>query len=380
MYKIDKANKKTEKVQESTFESLGITERYDIQEWIANNPEILEYDSELLIIQKEFDGFEETNRRLDLLALDSNGNLVIIENKRDDTGTDVTWQAINYASFCSTLTKREIISIYRDYLFQYEKKNYSEEETEQFIDEFLDNQNIAYPTDSQRIILVAHNFRKEVLSAVQWLNTNGLDITCIRFTPYEFNNNLLLDVDRILPQDEIKDYTLKMAAKAADKKSQKVEQGQFAERNLKFWKYFSTIFNTKGTVFENVNSWDATKDNYKNASAKFGKSIQFNLVITNDNARVELYIGSSDKEYNKNVFDFYNSHKQEIEEELSDYVIIWQRLDKGKASRIALVDSDVNPSNEKCWDEVVNFLIKALSDFVPVMSKEKYKNKVNKIK
>lgn len=34
---------------------------------------------ELLIIQKEFDGFADTRERLDLLAIDKNGNLVIIE-------------------------------------------------------------------------------------------------------------------------------------------------------------------------------------------------------------------------------------------------------------------------------------------------------------
>lgn len=299
MYKINRDSKQTEKIQEVTFESLGITERYDIQEWVAKDPSILEYDSELLIIQKEFDGFEDTNRRLDLLALDSNGNLVIIENKRDDTGTDVTWQAINYASFCSTLTKQEIVSIYRDYLLRYENTSYSEEEAEQFIDDFLDSKNITYPTDSQRIILVAHNFRKEVLSAVQWLNNNGLDITCIRFTPYKFNDNLLLDVDRILPQEEIKDYTLKMAAKVADKKSQNAEQSKSQQRNLRFWKYFSNKFNTKGTVFENVNSWDTTKDHWKNVSAKFGKSLQYSFVITQDKVQLEFYIGSSDKEYNK---------------------------------------------------------------------------------
>lgn len=53
-----------------------------MQEWIANNPESL--DEELLIIQKEFDGFNDTNERLDLLALDKQGNLVVIENKLDD--------------------------------------------------------------------------------------------------------------------------------------------------------------------------------------------------------------------------------------------------------------------------------------------------------
>lgn len=52
MYRINRDSKQTEKIQEVTFESLGITERYDIQEWVAKDPSILEYDSELLIIQK----------------------------------------------------------------------------------------------------------------------------------------------------------------------------------------------------------------------------------------------------------------------------------------------------------------------------------------
>ena len=40
----------------------------------------------LLIIQKEFDDFEDTRERLDLLALDKKGRLVVIENKLDDSG------------------------------------------------------------------------------------------------------------------------------------------------------------------------------------------------------------------------------------------------------------------------------------------------------
>ncbi len=340
-----------------SFEKLKIQEKEDIQEWIANDPSILEYDSELLIIQKEFDGFENTNRRLDLLALDSNGNLVIIENKRDDTGADVTWQAINYASFCSTLTKQDVISIYRDYLEKYNEEHCTEEEVNQKINDFLDNKVTVYPSDTQRIILVAHNFRKEVLSASQWLNSNGLDITCIRFTPYQFNDALLLDVDRILPQEEIKDYTLKIAAKAADKKSQEIEYGKTIERNLKFWQFFSSKFNAKGTVFENINSWDTTKDSWKNASVRFGKGLAYNLVITKNAARVELSISSSDKEYNKKVYDFYIAHKDEIKNRLHKYKPIWQRLDSKISSRIAIVNSNVNPSDEKSWDNVSAFFI-----------------------
>ena len=65
---------------------------------------------ELLIIQKEYDGFNDTNERLDLLAINKNGGLVIIENKLDDTGRDVVWQALKYTSYCSTLTTSQIIT------------------------------------------------------------------------------------------------------------------------------------------------------------------------------------------------------------------------------------------------------------------------------
>ena len=70
---------------------------------MAHEPSAL--GEELLIIQKEFDGFDDTRERLDLLALDKDGNLVIIENKLDDSGRDVVWQALKYASYCASLTK-----------------------------------------------------------------------------------------------------------------------------------------------------------------------------------------------------------------------------------------------------------------------------------
>ena len=113
MFRIDKTKNIISKVEEKKFQELGFKEREHLQEWIAKLPTCLgEY---LLIIQKEFDGFDGTSERLDLLALDEKGNLVIIENKLDDSGRDVIWQAIKYASYCSSLTKNEIADIYRKY-------------------------------------------------------------------------------------------------------------------------------------------------------------------------------------------------------------------------------------------------------------------------
>ena len=114
MYRINKETNSVSKLEQKLFKELKIKEREHLQEWIANNPEML--DEELLIIQKEFDGFNDTHERLDLLALDKEGGLVIIENKLDDTGRNVVWQALKYTSYCSTLTTSQIVKIYQKYI------------------------------------------------------------------------------------------------------------------------------------------------------------------------------------------------------------------------------------------------------------------------
>ena len=75
MYRIDRDNNRISKLKSETFKNLEYQERQNLQEWIAENPDCL--DEELLIIQKEFDGFDDTRERLDLLALDQDGNLVV---------------------------------------------------------------------------------------------------------------------------------------------------------------------------------------------------------------------------------------------------------------------------------------------------------------
>jgi RecB family endonuclease NucS len=87
MFLINRSKKQLENIENATFKELGISERYDLQEWLEKNPSI--FGEDLLVIQKEFDGFNETNERLDLLALDKQGNIVVIENKLDDSGKDV---------------------------------------------------------------------------------------------------------------------------------------------------------------------------------------------------------------------------------------------------------------------------------------------------
>ena len=166
MYLIDTDNNRIKNLTKKTFSELGFRERQHLQEWIANKPEAL--GEELLIIQKEFDGFNDTNERLDLLALDKDANVIVIENKLDDTGKDVTWQFLKYASYCSTLSKEQIKNIYQNYLDKAGQGELATEKLSTFYSQEYDEIAIN-KGNTQRMILIAANFRKEVTSTVLWL-------------------------------------------------------------------------------------------------------------------------------------------------------------------------------------------------------------------
>ena len=87
MFQVVRSKNRLVRLEERRFSDLKLREREHLQEWLAYTPEAL--GEEMLVIQKEFDGFVDTRERLDLLALDKEGRLVVIENKLDDSGRDV---------------------------------------------------------------------------------------------------------------------------------------------------------------------------------------------------------------------------------------------------------------------------------------------------
>jgi hypothetical protein len=89
-----------ERLRPTTIAAAGITEA-DLQGWIIADPGII--DDDLLIITAEYGGFEGLRDRLDLLALDPSGTVVLIELKRDRADATTDLQALKYASYCATL-------------------------------------------------------------------------------------------------------------------------------------------------------------------------------------------------------------------------------------------------------------------------------------
>ena len=355
MFFIDEQNKKAVSLEKKSFLELKLSERNDLQEWIANNPQILGED--LLIIQKEFDGFSDTNERLDLLALDKSGRLVVIENKLDDSGRDVVWQALKYVSYCATLTKIEICEIYQRYLGS---GGIAPEKISEFFDE-QDYESIRLnPSNAdQRIILVAANFRKEVTSTILWLSNHGIDITCIKVTPYRDKDKLYLDSEQILPIQNIGDYQIRLAAKKQEDITSSKEESSRSQMLYRFWEKALPILRTKTTIFHNISP---STEHWLSGSSGY-TGIYFTPVIRMKDARAELLILDSAKYKAKDVFHHLIDKKAEIENTLR-CTLDWQELPAKKGCRICVHFNSYGLSSEEHWDEIIEFFADNLSHLI----------------
>lgn len=357
MFIIEPKTNTIKSLIKKTFSELEFKERAHLQEWIAENPESL--GEKLLIIQKEFSGFNDTNERLDLMALDKDGNIVIIENKLDDSGKDVTWQALKYSAYASTLTKEQIEEIFQGYL----KSINSEKVASQVLsDFFLDlgksyNDILLNRSSTQRIILIAANFRKEVTSTVLWLMNFKVKLQCIKATPYSLDEQHFLTLEQIIPIKDAQDYIISMANKVQEEISNEVETKTRHTIRLKFWEHFLSGIKGKSALFQKSNP---TKDHWLVAGGTGITNATYQVIITMNGASVMLNFGRANKEQNKLLFDYLYSNKTDIEILFGDK-LVWERMDEFKSSKISFSQAGLNYFNEDEWGNIVSFLIEFLN-------------------
>lgn len=89
------------------------TER-ELHEFLARDPSLL--GERLLVIGSEVQ--TPYGKRLDLLAIDADGNLHILELKRDRTPREVVAQVLDYGSWVTTLSRDDVIDIANNHLNQ----------------------------------------------------------------------------------------------------------------------------------------------------------------------------------------------------------------------------------------------------------------------
>lgn len=349
MFRIDHEKNAIEKIERQTFSGLAFTERDHLQEWIAKLPDCLGED--LLIIQKEFSGFDETRERLDLLALDKNGQLVIIENKLDDSGRDVVWQALKYASYCAALSRTKIVDVYRLYL----QKNGIDGDPEVLLADFLEVDDLADVElnrgSEQRIILISGNFRREVTSTVLWLIDHQIDIRCIRAAPYRFDDQILLNFEQIIPVPETTDFMIGISEKTAEAKSISSTDKIRYSRRREFWSQcLIRLRESNIRLYDNISP---SKDHWLSAGSGT-RSCPYQMIFGKKEARVQIQFERHDKSENKALFDALFARRESIELAFGNK-LDWKRLDNAKSSRIEFKQV-FDGYDEENWPVIIEWL------------------------
>jgi hypothetical protein len=192
-------------LETTTFGSVNLQERRDLQRLLRDNIEVVAPGT--LVISEEFGDWEESRRRIDLLGIDKEANLVVIEMKRTEDGGHIELQAIRYAAMVARMTFDEAVGAYDRYL---RLRGVQLDNPRSKIMQFLgwhDDTDITQFANDVRIVLVSADFSREVTTTVLWLSERGgLDIRCVRLTPYKFEGHVLVDVQPIIPLPETADY------------------------------------------------------------------------------------------------------------------------------------------------------------------------------
>lgn len=350
LYEITSENLKA--VPQTTFDQAGLRERADLQRLLRKQIDVILPDT--LVIAEEFGEWEESKRRIDLLGLDKDANLVVIELKRTEDGGHMELQAIRYAAMVSKMTFEKAVDIYGDYL----SAGGNDTDARAAILEFLgwEEPNEDSFAQDVRIVLVSANFSKEVTTAVLWLNEHDLDIRCIRLTPYQDEGRVFIVVQQVIPLPEAAEYQIQI------KEKEQSERRERAERNpehITFWKGFLDLAARRGLYADLKTS---TRDSLHVKKWR-GRAMEgtISYVINRHNSRVAFYTIRAE------VYDALHAHKQEIHAAFGE-PLLWTRRETGKTSRIAYDMKAGGYKDEADWERIQTAMIDAMIRFENALS------------
>lgn len=153
---------------DTSLEAQGRTEPYDLEPWIASNPEII--GSDIAIIGRQV---VSKSGVIDLLGIDKSGNLVLVELKRGMLPRETLAQAIDYAADVADWSVEKLSEV----CSEYSGKTLEDLFADVFPDVNIENLNV---NSTQRIILVGFAVESALERMIEWLSDGfGVNINAV---------------------------------------------------------------------------------------------------------------------------------------------------------------------------------------------------------
>jgi len=167
-----------------------------LEDWLENNPDDIVENGQLLIIGRQVT--TNLGSFIDLLAIDRQGDVVVVELKRTRTPRETVAQALEYASFVEKLGYEQLEDILRAYtgdesinLVQYHREYFA----------LTSDEAIVFNHD-QRIVIVGQTITPEIRQTSAFLRNKGIRVTCLEFTFFKSNEGQrLLSTDIVIGKE-----------------------------------------------------------------------------------------------------------------------------------------------------------------------------------
>lgn len=182
-------------VAETGLQQESLLEKH-LEDWIMANHDLL--GERLMIIGHQV-MIPDVRDRIDVLALDAQGNAVIVELKRGALKDPVDMQALRYASYISRWRFEDFESQARSHRGQVGDPDFNFNELyRQFCEEAGVDEAPDLNVD-QRIIIVGAEVRARLGSVALWLLEHNVDIKVIEVEMYREGKTLFLQPHTIIP-------------------------------------------------------------------------------------------------------------------------------------------------------------------------------------
>ncbi len=230
---ISDGGDKAQAVQVTTLDAAGLLERSHLQEWVVAHPTIL--GSGVKIVTVEYDGWVVAGGaqrdRLDVLGLDVDGRLIVAELKRGMAPDTVEMQVIKYAAMASRFRLDSLASAHAAYSAARGTPLTQDQAAEalQAHAETVSDDTLADP----RVVVIAQGFSPVVISSVIWLAQRGVDVSLVRFQPYQHEGGqVFVTFSRLFPLPDIEKSIVAPGTPTAEVSTEKLPRIDWSSADL----------------------------------------------------------------------------------------------------------------------------------------------------
>ena len=243
---------------------------------------------------------------LDLLFVDSAGNLILAELKKGKGHREAIAQLLDYASDLQQMSESELFNspnVKFQSIEEVYKRFYESNEVFPY-DDFRRNflESLTDPNKIQ-LLLVSYTIGDDTLRLVEWLRKFGINISCMEFDYFKSENKEI--------------FVPKLHGIAEETK--RIERKKLTETQEKYLRFFSDVLSSFKERKPGVTERSATTDNWLQIPAGFSL-IHFEWLFRgrepNKILEVGLHFEDKEENFNQMLLNYFKSKESILKKEL----------------------------------------------------------------